>query len=312
MIVIKELILLILFLCYNGYGDNMNGVFLVDKEAGVTSRDVVNEIIKKTETNKVGHTGTLDPLATGVLAICVGRATKLVDYLTSVNKTYIAEVTLGIETDTLDLEGNVLREEPVSFTEQKIKEAVLSMKGKYAQEVPIYSAIRVNGKKLYEYAREGISVELPKRDVEIFEISLVSPVVRENGKIIFSIECNVSKGTYIRSLVRDIAKKLNTIGIMSKLRRIKQGNFLIENCKLIEDVRLADMICIKELLKDTNMIVADDVLKNDILNGKIISNIYGIDEVVFIDSDDLVLAIYRTYEKDTTKLKPYIMIGGLK
>ena len=290
----------------------MNGVFLVDKEAGVTSRDVVNEIIKKTETNKVGHTGTLDPLATGVLAVCVGRATKLVDFLTSADKTYIAEITLGIETDTLDLEGSVLKEIFPNVSDNDIFEAVNSMKGKYNQEVPLYSAIKVNGRKLYEYAREGIPVELPKREVEIYDISVISPIIRENNKVVFSIECSVSKGTYIRSLVRDIAYKLNTIGIMSKLRRIKQGNFLIDDCKQIEDVRIADMIGIKELLKDCYMVMVDDILKKDILNGKIISNIYGKDEVVFIDSDELVLAIYQVYEKDNTKLKPYIMIGGLK
>lgn len=290
----------------------MNGVFLVDKEAGVTSRDVVNEIIKKTETNKVGHTGTLDPLATGVLAVCVGRATKLVDYLTNADKTYIAEITLGIETDTLDLEGSVLKEEIPMITDENIFQAVMSMKGKYEQEVPIYSAIKVNGKKLYEYAREGIAVELPKREVEIYDISVVSPVVRENNKIVFSVECSVSKGTYIRSLVRDIAYKLNTIGIMSKLRRIKQGNFLIEDCKEIDDIRLADMVSINELLKGSNMLTVDDILKKDILNGKIISNIYGQDEIVFVDQEGLVLAIYKTYDKDSTKLKPYIMIGGLK
>ena len=171
----------------------MNGVFLVDKEAGVTSRDVVNEIIKKTETNKVGHTGTLDPLATGVLAVCVGRATKLVDYLTNADKTYIAEITLGIETDTLDLEGSVLKEEIPMITDENIFQAVMSMKGKYEQEVPIYSAIKVNGKKLYEYAREGIAVELPKREVEIYDISVVSPVVRENNKIVFSVAFSCSE-----------------------------------------------------------------------------------------------------------------------
>ena len=290
----------------------MNGVFLVDKEAGVTSRDVVNEIIKKTETKKVGHTGTLDPLATGVLAVCVGRATKLVDYLTSANKTYIAEVTLGIETDTLDLEGKILKECSVSYSDAQINDAVLKMRGKYEQEVPIYSAVRVNGKKLYDYAREGMCVDLPKREVEVFDIKLLPPIVRENNKIVFSIECNVSKGTYIRSLVRDIAANLGTVGIMSKLRRVKQGNFKIEDCKSIDDIRLCDMVSIKELLSESFMIVADDILKNDILNGKIISNIYDRDEVVFIDKNELVLAVYRRYDKDNTKLKPHIMIGGLK
>lgn len=290
----------------------MDGVFLVDKEKWVTSRDVVNEIIKKTENNKVGHTGTLDPIATGVLVICVGKATKLVNYLTASNKSYIAEVILGIETNTLDLEGDIIKEEIVTATDEEILNAVLAMKGKYEQEVPNYSAVKVNGRKLYEYAREGIPIKLPKREVEIFDIKLLGPIKRENNNIIFSFECIVSKGTYIRSLIRDIAHKLNTVGIMSNLRRIKQGNFTIDDCKSIDDIRIADMIGIKEILKDSYMVTANDILKKDILNGKIIDNIYGRDEVVFIDSNDLVLAIYRTYDKDTTKLKPHIMIGGLK
>lgn len=290
----------------------MDGVFLVDKEKWVTSRDVVNEIIKKTENNKVGHTGTLDPIATGVLVICVGKATKLVNYLTASNKSYIAEVILGIETNTLDLEGDKIKEEIVTATDEEILNAVLAMKGKYEQEVPNYSAVKVNGRKLYEYAREGIPIKLPKREVEIFDIKLLGPIKRENNNIIFSFECIVSKGTYIRSLIRDIAHKLNTVGIMSNLRRIKQGNFTIDDCKSIDDIRIADMIGIKEILKDSYMVTASDILKKDILNGKIIDNIYGRDEVVFIDSNDLVLAIYRTYDKDTTKLKPHIMIGGLK
>ncbi len=290
----------------------MDGVFLVDKEKWVTSRDVVNEIIKKTENNKVGHTGTLDPIATGVLVICVGKATKLVNYLTASNKSYIAEVILGIETNTLDLEGDIIKEEIVTATDEEILNAVLAMKGKYEQEVPNYSAVKVNGRKLYEYAREGIPIKLPKREVEIFDIKLLGPIKRENNNIIFSFECIVSKGTYIRSLIRDIAHKLNTVGIMSNLRRIKQGNFTIDDCKSIDDIRIADMIGIKEILKASYMVTASDILKKDILNGKIIDNIYGRDEVVFIDSNDLVLAIYRTYDKDTTKLKPHIMIGGLK
>ena len=290
----------------------MDGVFLVDKEKWVTSRDVVNEIIKKTENNKVGHTGTLDPIATGVLVICVGKATKLVNYLTASNKSYIAEVILGIETNTLDLEGDIIKEEIVTATDEEILNAVLAMKGKYEQEVPNYSAVKVNGRKLYEYAREGIPIKLPKREVEIFDIKLLGPIKRENNNIIFFFFFIVSKGTYIRSLIRDIAHKLNTVGIMSNLRRIKQGNFTIDDCKSIDDIRIADMIGIKEILKDSYMVTASDILKKDILNGKIIDNIYGRDEVVFIDSNDLVLAIYRTYDKDTTKLKPHIMIGGLK
>ncbi len=290
----------------------MDGVFLVDKEAGVTSRDVVNEIIKKTETSKVGHTGTLDPLATGVLVICVGKATKLVDYLSSADKTYIAEITLGLETDTLDCEGSIKNEKFVSCSDEEIIKAIFSMKGKYEQEVPLYSAVKVNGKRLYEYAREGLKVELPKREVQIFDIKLSSPIKRYDGKIIFSIECRVSKGTYIRSLVRDIALKLHTIGIMSKLRRVKQGRFSVENCKKIDDIRIKDMIGIRDLLSDLPTVTVDNGLKKDILNGKILDSLYNTNQVLFVDQNNFALAIYHIYDKDKTKLKPYIMIGGIK
>ena len=290
----------------------MDGVFLVDKESGVTSRDVVNEIIKKTETSKVGHTGTLDPLATGVLVICVGKATKLVDYLSSADKTYIAEITLGLETDTLDCEGSIKNEKFVSCSDEEIIKAIFSMKGKYEQEVPLYSAVKVNGKKLYEYAREGLKVELPKREVQIFDIKLSSPIKRYDGKIIFSIECRVSKGTYIRSLVRDIALKLHTIGIMSKLRRVKQGRFSVENCKKIDDIRIKDMIGIRDLLSDLPTVTVDNGLKKDILNGKILDSLYNTNQVLFVDQNNFALAIYHIYDKDKTKLKPYIMIGGIK
>ncbi len=290
----------------------MDGVFLVDKEAGVTSRDVVNEIIKKTATSKVGHTGTLDPLATGVLVICVGKATKLVDYLSSVDKTYIAEITLGLETDTLDCEGSIKNEKFVSCSDEEIIKAIFSMKGKYEQEVPLYSAVKVNGKRLYEYAREGLKVELPKREVQIFDIKLSSPIKRYDGKIIFSIECRVSKGTYIRSLVRDIALKLHTIGIMSKLRRVKQGRFSVENCKKIDDIRIKDMIGIRDLLSDLPTVTVDNGLKKDILNGKILDSLYNNNQVLFVDQNNFALAIYHIYDKDKTKLKPYIMIGGIK
>ena len=186
------------------------------------------------------------------------------------------------------------------------------LKGKYEQEVPLYSAVKVNGKKLYEYAREGLKVELPKREVQIFDIKLSSPIKRYDGKIIFSIECRVSKGTYIRSLVRDIALKLHTIGIMSKLRRVKQGRFSVENCKKIDDIRIKDMIGIRDLLSDLPTVTVDNGLKKDILNGKILDSLYNTNQVLFVDQNNFALAIYHIYDKDKTKLKPYIMIGGIK
>ena len=143
----------------------MNGILIIDKPKGITSRDVVNNVVKRFNTKKVGHTGTLDPIATGVLVVCVGSATKLVDELTSHDKEYIASVELGALTDTLDNTGKILNEEKCIKTKEEIIDALNSFKGKYMQEVPIYSAVKINGKKLYEYARENIDIELPKREV---------------------------------------------------------------------------------------------------------------------------------------------------
>ena len=153
------------------YNDTLE--LIIDKEKGITSRDVVNAVVKKFNTKRVGHTGTLDPIATGVLVICVGSATKLVSELTCDNKEYIATVELGTLTDTLDNTGKVLKEENIYVTKEEIIAALNSFKVKYLQEVPIYSAVKINGKKLYEYARNGEKVELPKRQVEIKSIDLI-------------------------------------------------------------------------------------------------------------------------------------------
>jgi len=289
----------------------MNGAFLIDKETGCTSRDVVNEIIKKVETSKVGHTGTLDPLATGVLVVCVGKATKLVDLLTCEHKEYEAEITLGIDTDTYDITGNIIKEETPDVSKEEIIEVLNSFIGEYEQEVPIYSAVKINGKKLYEYARNNESVILPKRLVKIDNLELISDIKYINDRVIFKIKTSVSKGTYIRSLVHDIALKLNTIGVMSSLKRTKLGNFSIEQCKNIEDISLKDIVKVKDLLYGYKFIKVDDMLKKDILNGKIISNIYDEKKIVFIDNEDLVLALYEVYHKDNTKMKPTIMLGGI-
>ena len=180
----------------------MDGVLIVNKEKGVTSRDVVNKICKILNTKKVGHTGTLDPIATGVLVVCVGKATKLVEILTSEDKEYIATVKLGVLTDTLDTDGKVLEEKDVFIKKEDLVRTLNSFVGFYDQEVPIYSAVKINGKKLYEYARSNIKVDLPKRRVEIKKIELL-----EFNKDHYKFKVLVSKGTYIRSLIKDINDK---------------------------------------------------------------------------------------------------------
>ena len=213
------------------YKNNINGFILVNKPKGITSRDVVNQIEKILNT-KAGHTGTLDPMAEGVLLICLGKATKLTEIMTAKTKEYIAEVTLGIETDTLDTEGKIIKENKQNITEKQVIDALKKFKKTYLQEVPKYSAIKVNGKKLYEYARENKEVVLPKKEVTIYDIKLLD--FKDNK---FSFYAKVSKGTYIRSLIRDIAYSLNTLGIMSKLARTSQGKFKLEDTVTIDEIK---------------------------------------------------------------------------
>ena len=281
----------------------MDGVILINKPKGITSRDVVNEVCKILKTKKVGHTGTLDPIASGVLVVCVGKATKLVDIITSANKEYVATVKLGLLTDTLDLDGEVLKKEKVAIRKEELSKVLDSFLGKYEQEVPIYSAVKVNGKKLYEYAREGKKVNLPKRMVEIKEIELINLTEEE-----YKFKVLVSKGTYIRSLIYDINRKLNVIGVMSDLVRTKQGIFNIDDAYTIEDIKTGNykMYTITDVLKNDNCVVINDKLFNSIKNGCIIDNIYGKEVVTFI-YDNEVVSIYKTYDKDKTKLKPFKM-----
>ena len=281
----------------------MDGILLINKPSGITSRDVVNTVSKKLQTRKVGHTGTLDPLATGVLVICVGKATKLVKYLTDTYKEYEAEVILGIKTDTADITGEVLKEESVIKSKEEIENALKEMQGTYLQTVPIYSAVKVDGKKLYEYARENVHVELPKRNVDIKNIDLLDYRV-EDEKTVFRFKTTVSKGTYIRSLVEDIALKLNTVGTMSKLTRTKQGRFTLSECSNIDDE--LKLISIKDALKDFYIVEVTEELEPKICNGAILDNIYKKDLIVF-EKNDTILAVYKKYDKDETKIKPDIV-----
>ena len=283
----------------------MNGVLVVNKEKDYTSRDIVNIISKTLKTKKVGHTGTLDPLATGVLVVTVGEATKISELLTSSFKEYIADIELGTETDTLDITGNILKEETVFKTKEEIENILSSMIGSYDQEVPIYSAVKINGKKLYEYAREKEEVELPKRKVEVKEIELLNYRQKED-KVFFKMRCLVSKGTYIRSLIRDIATKLNTIGVMTDLIRTKQGKFNIEDAYTLEQIKQEKFHLIKiEDALDIDIVEVDDFLKKKIQNGSILENRYSKDTVLF--KQNTALAIYKKYEKDSTKIKPWKM-----
>lgn len=281
----------------------MDGILVINKPKGITSRDVVNKVCKLFNTKKVGHTGTLDPIATGVLILCVGKATKLVEVLTSNDKEYIAEVKLGILTDTLDTDGNILKEEKCNITEKQLNEVLNSFKKEYEQTVPIYSAVKINGKKLYEYARNNEEINLPSRKVEIKEINLLE--FKEDS---YKFRVLVSKGTYIRSLIKDINDKLGIIGSMSNLTRTNQGKFDINESYSIEDIENKNfkLLSITDVLKDKNCVTIDDNLFNVIKNGTLIDNVYSSNIITFIYNDE-VIAMYKVYDKDNTKMKPYKM-----
>ncbi|MCR4581384.1 MAG: tRNA pseudouridine(55) synthase TruB, partial [Bacilli bacterium] len=195
----------------------MDGLIIIDKQKGVTSFDVVRELTRVFKTKSIGHTGTLDPIATGVLVCTIGKCTKLNDVLTSTYKEYIAEMVLGEKKDTYDEEGITIFSSDKEVTEEEIRNVINSYQKKYLQEVPIYSSVKVNGMKLYQYARQGLNVELPKREVDIKQIE----VLEINGKTI-KFRALVSKGTYIRSLINDIGISLGTFAYMTNLRRTKQ------------------------------------------------------------------------------------------
>jgi tRNA pseudouridine55 synthase len=273
---------------------NFNGVLVVNKQSGYTSRDIVNALCKKFNTKKIGHTGTLDPMATGVLVVCIGNGLKICELLTNHDKEYIAKVILGVDTDMLDITGKVLHKENVYIEENKIRECVSSFKGDYLQEVPIYSSVKVNGRKLYDYARNKQKVELPKRMVSIKDIEIVSDIEYINGKIEFYIKTCVSKGTYIRSLIRDIAAKMGTYGIMGSLERIRQGNFTIDKSYSLEDIENGkyQILSISDSLSDIPRInVSSDILRK-IKNGMRLNKFFNSEYAIIMDNDKEV-AIYK-------------------
>lgn len=265
----------------------MDGILLINKPAGYTSHDIVNIVRKQLHTKKVGHCGTLDPDATGVLIVCVNKATKAIQFLTNHQKTYRATLTLGSATDTFDASGQILQQQKVEqIPVETVKAALESFLGHSKQVPPVYSAIKKNGKKLYEYARAGENVEITPRDIEIYKISLIS----FNGiDITFDVCC--SKGTYIRSLCVDIAKKLGYPGHMSKLIRMQSGQFRLSQCISLDQLNNNSfhLISIDEALADFPKLTIQD--ENIVFHGKKIKS--QIDHQVAICNEaGHILAIY--------------------
>lgn len=286
----------------------MNGVLVINKPKGLTSRDVVNIICKKFNTKKVGHTGTLDPIAEGVLVVPIGRALKISELLTSNRKEYMAKVILGYETDMLDITGKKIKDNIPNCSKEEIIKVLNSFIGKYNQQVPMYSAVKVGGKKLYEYARNNIEVIPPSKEVEIFSLELISDIIYTEETIEFSIKCTVSKGTYIRSLIRDIAYKLNTYGTMKELIRTKQGPFTLEDSYTLEQIEKDNykLFSIKECLPNIEVIKLNDDLLKKVKNGMILDSFFNSNMALLIDNNEKEIAIY--IKDENGKVKPYKMI----
>lgn len=222
-----------------------SGIVVINKESGMTSQNVVSKVKRILNVKKAGHIGTLDPLATGVLPVLVGNSTKMSKYLVEHDKTYVAIIKLGQKSETGDLEGKIVEEKEVNdLTEDMINEVLERFKGKQKQAPHRYSAVKINGKKLYEYAREGLEVEIPTRDIEIYSIKLIK-FDNKTKEVEFEVSC--SKGTYIRVLCEDIAKALGTVGYMKKLERTEVDNFTIEKAVKLDELTEENIISVEEL-----------------------------------------------------------------
>jgi len=282
------------------YGDNMDGIIVVDKPKNCTSHDIVNKVRKILETRKIGHTGTLDPNATGVLPLLIGDATKISKYLINHDKEYEVILKLGIKTDTADVEGNIIEKQKIdirNFQKDYINMVLQSFKGKQMQVPPIYSAIKVNGKKLYEYARKGESIKIEPREIEIYDIQLKN-INDEENEVGFLVSC--SKGTYIRSLCEDIAKKLETIGYMKELKRTKVGKFNIKEAITLDELSNKEIvkekiITIQQFFKDKENIKLSQKKLEKLLNG------------INLDFPNYINGIYNIYDESGK----YVGIGTI-
>lgn len=286
----------------------MNGIIVINKPKDYTSRDIVNIVSKKLNTKKVGHTGTLDPLATGVLVLPIGRALKVSELLTSNTKEYIAEVILGYETDMLDITGTEIKRNIPSVTKEELLKVLKSYIGKYNQEVPLYSAVKVGGRKLYEYARSGTPVIPPSKEVEVYSLELISDLKHIKGAVEFTIRCEVSKGTYIRSLIRDIAYSLNTYGTMKNLIRTRQGIFTLKDAYTLKDIEENNykLLSIKECLPNIKTTVIEEPLLTKVKNGMVLDKFFEENMSLLLDKEGKEIAIYIA--SGDNKVRPYKMI----
>ena len=289
----------------------MDGLIIVNKPAGLTSHDVCEILKKQLNTKKVGHTGTLDPMATGVLVVAVNKATKLIQYLENQEKTYRAEALLGVETDTYDVLGKVLQENRCfNIDENKIIDVLGELKEQKEQIPPIYSAIKVKGKKLYQYALNNEDVEIKARPINIKRLEL-EKLSKLEDKYYVQFLVKANKGFYVRSLIHDLGMKLNTFATMSKLTRIQAGNFALNQSQTLAEIKEfgAKIISIEEVFNNSAKIEVSDYLAKLVKNGiEFDERQFTGDELFRVYNQNKLIAIYAPC--GVNKYKPIVYLGG--
>lgn len=289
---------------YNVNGDLMDGFLLVDKPEGMTSRDVVTFVKNKLGIDKIGHTGTLDPFATGLLILCLGKATKLSDYMMHMDKVYEGTIVFGKHFDTYDTTGKEIEAAQPNFEAKALHRAIQEMVTTYQQQPPIFSAIKKGGIKAYKAARKGHQIDLDQREVVIHRFEATSSY--QNQSIDFITE--VSKGTYVRSMAVDLAAKLDTYGALSRLRRLKIGPYDIKDAQPMADVTSSDLMDLTTFLEGFPSITLNDYMISLVKNGVVLDERQHITSAPFVIKDALgeMIAFYDHYKPG--KYKPVVIL----
>ncbi|GAE24300.1 tRNA pseudouridine synthase B [Halalkalibacter wakoensis JCM 9140] len=295
---------------------NPNGILILHKPRGMTSHDCVMKVRRLFQTKKVGHTGTLDPDVNGVLPICIGKATKVVEYMSGSSKEYKGEVTIGYSTTTEDKSGEVVESKPVAtkWTNNEITDLLNSFQGEITQVPPMYSAVKIKGKKLYEYAREGKQVDRPQRNVTIHSLELLSDVIYQNDTASFRFQVHCSKGTYVRTLAVDIGKKLGFPAHMSDLVRTASGPYKLEESYTFEQLEDYEkngtldslLIPFDTALFELPKTTVDQETEQQIKNGSVLEIKKGLDQLRFTVYNEKgeCLAVYKRHPTKEGLVKP--------
>lgn len=298
----------------------MEGILLLNKPKGLTSHDCVFKVRKLLKMKRVGHTGTLDPDVTGVLPICLGRATKIVEYITATNKTYVGEVTIGYSTTTEDASGDKVEEKKVDriISREEVKKVFTSLTGEITQTPPMYSAVKVNGKRLYEYARKGIEIERPSRKIYIHELELLNEIEQNDETVTFCFKVTCSKGTYVRTLAVQIGEKLGFPAHMSDLMRTSSGQFTIDQCLSLSEIEEKvengtiqySLYSVEAALSHLPKLVINDKVAEKVKNGAVLPQPEELDNfpvgepMSMVNNHGEILAIYQRHPEKKHLIKP--------